>query len=189
MKERAKQHKSTLGPHQHAGGVQQRQLRPGFRPPMLPAYRFFVPGAFVHCSVSQGIGWFWLFYCYIFSQNAGWNMWESARHCIYLDILIDGKISRHNWCALNINLSWHDVTLSKAVVNKMVHSTKEKEKFIHNFLERGCHQDAGLHPLNGSPSLHPSPALIDHPPLTTMTTLHSQLCTHWQHDSIAGIRE
>ena len=60
MKGRAKQHKSTLGPHQHAGGVQQRQLRPGFRPlcaphtymfssPMLGAHRFFLPGAFVHC--------------------------------------------------------------------------------------------------------------------------------------------
>ena len=137
-------------------------------------------------SQAQGMGWFWLFYCYIFSQNAGWNMWESARHCIYLDMLIDGKIhiSRHNWFALNKNLSWHNVTLSKVVVNKMVHSTKEKEEFIHNFWERGCHQDAGLHPLNGSPSLHPSPALIDHPPLTTTTTLHSQLCTHWQHGSI-----
>ena len=67
MKGREKQRKSTLGLHQHAGGVQQRQLRPGFRPlcihvfvPYVHRIQVFVPypmrsiqvfvtGAGVHC--------------------------------------------------------------------------------------------------------------------------------------------
>ena len=65
MKGRAKQHKSTLGPHQHAGGVQQRQLRPGFRPQCAP-HTCFRPLCSPHTGFRPRC------MCSLFSQSRHW---------------------------------------------------------------------------------------------------------------------
>ena len=77
----------------------QRQLRPGFRP-LCALHTGFrtrrMCSLHIRGSVSQGMGWFWLFNCYIFfPQNAGWNMWESARRFIYLDNWTDWLMANY----------------------------------------------------------------------------------------------